>query len=53
VHQRLTDILQTRPHDNLVVITGWSFVTATRVHNRDEALIILFHVAVGKSKLPQ
>src|SRR5207248_3025925 len=53
MHQRFANVLHVRAHDDFIVISCWSLVTAARIHHGNEAAVILFHVAIGKSQLPQ
>src|SRR5436309_294663 len=42
-----------RTHDDFVVISCRSLVAAASIHHCNEASIVLFHVAIGETELPQ
>src|SRR5438552_15669038 len=42
-----------RAHDDLIVVANGCLVAATRVHDRNKATVILLHLAIRKSEVPQ
>src|SRR5579872_6629290 len=53
LNERLTNVLHMSAHDDLIVIACRSLVAATRVDHGDAAAVVLLHVAVRKTELPQ
>ena len=53
MNYRIADILQMCPHDDLVIVMRRSAIAAACVHYGDEAAVVLLHLAIGESKLPQ
>src|SRR5690242_11496710 len=47
-----TQFCNVRPNNQFVVVIGGSFVAAVRLGHDEERVLVLFHVAVGKTARP-
>src|SRR5437879_1214346 len=53
MNYRFSNVLEPCAHNDLVIVTGRSLVPAARVDHRNEAVVVLFHVLVRETQLPE
>src|ERR1700722_18383017 len=53
VNHRIANVEQLGPDQNFFVIADWCAIAAFGLSHGDEASVLFFHIAIGKTQLPQ